>query len=211
MTVFLIILAVFLLILAAVLFLPLTLNITFKDGFFLKLRFSGIKFFEIEPERDEDKPQKKDTISDKTAENKAVTFGKEMFSQLRQKYGALGAVKRLLVLFGDILSHIKRLLRHIKIKKVRLNLTVATDNAAMTAIEYGTVCGLVYPALSFLDTCAGVDFKQINVASDFDSKESQFDFSLTVRLRIFYLLQAALGAFIEYKKFVKEENLYERK
>lgn len=211
MTVFLIIIAVILALLAAVLFLPVTLNIVFNNGFFLKIRFSGVKVFEIEPQKDEADPKSKTEVSDKSAENATLTAGKEMFARLRQKYGLLGAVKRLLALFYDVLSHIKRLLRHIKIKKVRLNLTVAATDAAMTAIEYGAVCALVYPVLSFFDTCAGVELKQINVASDFSATESQFDFSLIIRLRIFYLLQAAWGAYKEYKKFVKEENLYERK
>lgn len=211
MTVFLIVLAVVLLLLVSVCFLPVTLSIAFRNGFFLKIRFSGIKLFEIEPEKDEEKNPKKNVVSDKGAENATVTAGKEIFAKLKKKYGLLGAIKKLLGFCGAVIAHIKKLLRHIKINKVRLNLTVATDNAAITAIEYGAVCSVVYPLLSFLDSCADVAFKQINVSSDFDSKESQLEFSLNVRLRVFYLLLAALGAFTEYKKFVEEENLYERK
>lgn len=205
----LIILSVILIIFVAILFLPISFIIDFKEAFRFKVKFAGICVFKSGKSKNkktkkEDKPDK-----NKDSENKSNLF-KGLFQKLREKYGLLGAIKKVLNLCNRILSHIKRLLRHIKVKRVVLNLTVVGEDAAATAIEYGVICSAVYPVLAFLDSCAKVDFKSINVNSGFEEKESSFDFSLTASSKVIYLLMALIGAFKEYKIFIDEEEKNER-
>ena len=197
----LIILGVIFLILAFILLLPINLFLRFDNELFIKVKLAGIKVFDsnkIEAKEKEHKPKE----TEKTKENGLKTF----FSKLSEKYGYLGAVKKVINLIGKMLSHIKKLLRHIKIKKVILNLVVVGEDAAATAVEYGAICSAVYPLLSFLDSCAKVDFKNINVTSGFEYKKSHFDFSLVCKLRIIFLLIALIGIFKEYKNFSEEEE-----
>lgn len=202
-----------LLILTAVLFLPVSIHLVFVEDFFVKIKFAGIKVYEIKPDgEDKEKNQKKDsTEKEEKQENPATKEGKQLFGFLKEKHGFTGAVKSLLGLLGDVLTHIKKLLRHIKIKRVELKLTVAADDAAQTAIEYGTVCAAAYPVLALLDSCAEVGFKNIDIKSDFNSGKPDFSFSATVRMQIFFLLSAAFGIYTEYKNFTLKENYNERK
>lgn len=203
----LIIIGVILLLLAAVLFLPISVNIKFKDDFFLKFRFAGIKFFEIEPKKDIKKKPSADKMSDKKAENEVVTASKRIFSTLKEKYGFSGAVKEILRFANDVLSHIKSLLRNIRIKRVCLDITVAAEDAALTAIEYGAVCAAVYPVTAALSICAKIGLRQINVRSDFEGKQPDFWFEATVSMNIFNLLIAAVKTYSEYKKFTVRNEL----
>ncbi len=205
-----IIIGIILLLFAAVLFLPVSVFIKFKEDFFLKIRFAGIKVFEIEPKRDLPKRKVKksaDKVSDKKAESKTLDETKRLFSVLKKRYGFTGAVKEVLRFAGDILAHIKSFLRHIKIKKVELDITVAAEDAAATAIEYGAICSAVYPVTAALSACAKIGFRSINVKSDFDGKESDFWFSMVVKLNIFCLLIVAFRAYSEYKKFTVRNEL----
>lgn len=199
-----------LLIILLVLFLPVSVHIKFVEDFFVKIKFAGIKVFRIEPSKDEtEKTDTGDTVSDKKAENTAVKESKRIFLKLKEKYGFSGAVKTVLGFIGDVLAHIKSLLRHIKIKRVEFSLTVAAEDAAQTAIEYGSVCGVAYPVFAMLESCAEIGFKNINIRSDFNSGKPEFAFSAVVKMQIFFLLLTAYRVYSEYKKFISKENCNE--
>ena len=63
----LIIISAVILLIALLLFLPISLDIMYTDDFFMTVRFAGIRIFKIEPGKDIKKP-KSDAESDKKAE-----------------------------------------------------------------------------------------------------------------------------------------------
>lgn len=198
----LIIIAAVLLILTAILFLPLDAVVEFKDDFFFRVKFSGIGVFKLKPESKESKVSEENQQQPKNEnlkkkDNAAVAY----FKRLKEKYGFSGAVKLLLGFLRDLIPHIKKLLKHIKIINVILDIVIAEDDAAKTAIEYGSVCAAAYPLLSGLEAVANVKYKAINISSDFENKKSGLSFSGTVRTRIFFLLIALIKIYSEYKKF----------
>ena len=209
----LIIIAVILSLITALLFLPLDINLSLKDDFYFEVLFSHIKIFKSDkkPKKKKTKaPKAQKTGNDNALPEKIASKPKKLFEFLKEKHGFMGAVKSIFGFFKDCLSSIKKLLKHIKIKKVELNLTVASSNAAKTAIQYGIACAAVYPVLAFLDSFASVEFKSINITSDFNSDAPDFNFSLTVRMRIFFLIAAALGLYKQYTLYLQKENYNER-
>ena len=106
-----------------------------------------------------------------------------------------------------LILRIKKQLRHIKITRLCLGINVATDDAALTAIYYGAVCSAVYPILSLLDSLSNIAFKQIDIRADFESAKPDFAFSARVKLRLFFLLAAALAALAEFNKFKTRNEL----
>ncbi|MBR4973154.1 MAG: DUF2953 domain-containing protein [Clostridia bacterium] len=189
----LIITGAFLLIVLCVLFLPICVFIDFKDNFFTKIYFLGIKVYEIKPEAEkQNKTQKAIGKKEKKP---------SLFEKFKEKYGFSGAVKEFFGFFKAALFHTKKFLRHIKFDKVKIFIKIATDDAAKTAIEYGAVCGVAYPILAELSTLAKINYKKIDILSDFESKTSEFNFSLKIRLCIFYCLITAYKLYKEYKNF----------
>lgn len=210
--IFLIILVAVLLLLLAILFLPIDVSVGFLNDFYVKVKFAGIKVFETDGKDNEDQEQISESDeSEPDKPKKEDSAPKKLFGFLKEKYGFIGAVKTLFSFFSDVLYHIKKFLKHIKIKKVILNLTVAGQDAAQTAIEYGVACATVYPVTAMLSSCAEIRFKSINVKSDFNSKKCEFGFSASVRLRAFFLGLTAFKVYKEYKQFLLKENYNERK
>ena len=196
------------LIVAAILFLPVDAAIKFEDKLFASIRFSGITLYKFkETEKPKSVAKKLKAKTPKKQENKAVGF----YKRLKEKYGFSGAVKLILSFVRDLFPHIKSLLKHIKFRKAVLNITVAEGDAAKTAIEYGSICAITYPLLAGLETVANIDYKAINISSDFESSEGSFGFEGAIRTRIFYLLLGLFRVYSEYKKFIVRIEDNERK
>lgn len=208
------VIGILLAVIAIILFLPVSINLKFEEDFFVKVKFAFIKIYETKPQKKKYKANKKradkDKETEKPSENEIGAKGKEIFAILKSKYGFVGAVRTVLGLFGDMLAHIKSFLRHIKVKRVLLNITISGDNAAETAINYGKVCAAAYPVTSFLQNCSEIGFKQINIRSDFSGGKSEFGAALNIRMQVFFILIVAYRVYTEYKKFLVKENLNER-
>ena len=188
--------AVLLLLIAAVLLLPVSVYLEYNNDFFFSFKFAGIKVFE--PKKAKKKTTQK-TVSQ--GKDKKENQFKTSFEILKDKKGFSGAVKEIFILLKDCLEHLGFLLKTFKFRKVEFNLTVATENAAKTAIEYGALCSAIYPTLSFFQSIGNVKYKKINVKSDFESKKPSFDFSILINLQIIFLIITAFKVYKEYKKF----------
>ena len=207
----LIILGALLFLILFILFLPLNVFISFKEEFYVKVKFAKIKLYET-AKKNEQKGKKKVTQeSSEKEEQSTIGQSKELFLFLKEKHGFFGAVKRLLSLFRTMLDHIKSPMRHIKLNNIRVAITVSGDDAAATAIEYGKVCSVAYPVLSYIDSFSSVKFKKIDIKSDFAENKKEFEFSLKIKIQIIYLLISAYKIYLDYKNFTLKENYDERK
>ncbi|MGN0493800.1 MAG: DUF2953 domain-containing protein [Acutalibacteraceae bacterium] len=184
------------------LFIPISVHIKYDGDFFVKLKIAGIKAFGVEPKEDIKEPSP-DTESDKKAKKQT----EKAFDKLKKRHGFAGAVKEVFALIRAVLERLKRQSRHIAIRRLCLDIKVASGDAATTAIEYGAICAAVYPVLTFIDGIANVKMKSINVTADFNSDKPDFGFSVIIRARILFLIIMAFGAFSEYNKFKTRNEL----
>lgn len=201
-----IIIGAFLLLVLLILFLPFSVMVDVEKQFSLKIKMLGIKLYEMKPDSDEKLPTK--TAEEKSKTNKKPNENSvtDIFARIKKEQGFVAAVKAGMDLASRMLKNVKRFLRHISIEKIRLGITVASDDAAKTAIDYGIVCQAVYPVTAVLNSFANVKFKEINVTSDFQSAKPSFRFAATVKMRIFYLIVIALKCYNEWKNFLTETN-----
>ena len=198
----LIIISAVILLIALLLFLPISLDIMYTDDFFMTVRFAGIRIFKIEPGKDIKKP-KSDAESDKKAEKQA----ENPFKKLNREKGFRVAPGEITAFIKALILRIKKQLRHIRITRLCLGINVVADDAALTAIYYGAVCSAVYPILSLLDSLSNIAFKQIDIRADFENAKPDFAFSARVKLRLFFLLAAAVAALSEFNKFKTRNEL----
>ena len=195
----LIIIAAIIILITALLFLPVSLFLSFNGDFSVKIKLGGICVFNSDNTKPEDGKPEKNTKPEAEKQN--------LFTALKAKLGFTGAIKEILYTVKSALVKIKKQLKKITVKRLTVDISIASDNAAKTAVEYGAVCAAVYPLLSFLESTADIGIKQINVSSDFNSQKPHFSFSAVVRLRIIYLIIAAFAAFCEYNKFKTRNEL----
>lgn len=184
------------------LLIPISVHIKYDGDFFVKLKIAGIKAFEAEPKEDIKEPSS-DTESDKKVKKQT----QKSFDKLKEKHGFAGAVKEIFEFVKAVISRLKGELKHIAIRKLCLDIKVASGDAATTATSYGAVCAAVYPVLTFIDGIANVKMKSINILSDFNSDNSDFGFSVIIKARILFLIIMAFGVFSEYNKFKTRNEL----
>lgn len=184
------------------LFIPISIHIKYDGDFFVKLKIAGIKAFSAGPKEDINKPSP-DNESDKKAKKQT----EKAFDKLKRKHCFTGAVKEIFTLIKAVLERLKGQSRHIAIRKLCIDIKVASGDAATTAIEYGAVCAAVYPVLTLIDGIANIKMKSINVTADFNSDNSDFAFSVIIRARILFLIIMAFGVFSEYNKFKTRNEL----
>lgn len=187
---------------AAFLLLPVSLHIKFDGDFSAKIKIAGIKAYEP---GEEESPSEKAADSEKKA--RTDNNMRKMFGKLEDRLGFSGAVKEIFSFVKSLLKRLKKQLGHIAVRRLCLNIRVASSDAAQTAVEYGAVCSAVYPALSFLDSVTDIKIKRINIFSDFNSEKSDFSFSVIIRIKIIFLIILAFQAFSEYNKFITRNEL----
>lgn len=190
------------LLIALLLILPITAQIDFKDDFFVKVKYLGITVYKITPDEEEQKPNEKAKKTEKTKEKQ-----KGLFTKLTEKHGFKGAVKEMVSFALDILKKTKKQLLKIKLRNIKIDLIVVGSDAAQTAIDYGAICGVVYPVLSVVEQNLNVKYKKINITAGFKQTDSQFTFSLDVKATPISLLIIAFKAVKEYKNFSVRNEL----
>ncbi len=191
------------------LFLPLTVDLTYKKEFMLKIKYLGITIFSNKKRTKTKKNNKKASASsDKKSAKKEDGFVKKTYKQK----GLLGTISYFSEIFTIVFKKLWRVIKRFEIRRFKLNLTVSTSDAANTAIKYGEVCAAMYPALSLLQ--ANTDFKpkNINISADFDKTKSEFSISFLIKTKLFYWLIAVFGVLKQFLKLQrKEREKYERK
>lgn len=191
------------------LFLPLTVDLNFKDKLLLKIKYSGITFFNNQKRVRINKKRKKSNA--KTIDDTTPTEENFLKRTYKQK-GLLGTVEYFSKLLAMFLKRFRWIIRQLNFRKFNLNLSVATSDAANTAVQYGKICSMVYPVLSFLYTNAHFKAKEVNISADFSKTKSEFQVSLSVTTRLIFWLIAAIAVFFEFLKLQrKESEKYERK
>lgn len=101
--------------------------------------------------------------------------------------------------FAEIMEYVrsaspplKRLFKKIRCRDLTVDYTVATDDAAKTAIKYGAVCAAIYPVIEWLTTYFSVWVRRIHVEADFSKKEDLVYAYCKIKLRV----STALGCIL---------------
>lgn len=136
-------------------FLPVKATIKYTDKVYFRFTIAGIGYDSI-------KTSKK---SKEVKENEKT-----------KKMSITPNIKNFFAFINTIRDIIKFLPFRIKIKKLYLNLTVAGDDAALTAIEYGTACSVVHGFIAFLQNFVDMKKPDIFIKPGYNENKSQVKF-----------------------------------
>ncbi len=121
----------------------------------------------------------------------------------------IGFIRLIKFIFSEevgLFSKIKYLFKKTVIKKLNLYITVAGDDAAKTAIEYGSICAILYPVVAFLETVMTVKKDDIKIECDYKNKTPKIYMFINIKIRVITLLILALKLLPALKNFIKEVN-----
>lgn len=210
------------LLLAALLVLMLRVKVVIygnsEDIVNLKCYLYGFRIFSFSAVQ-KDKPQKvklSDYAPEKLSKRKKKAPVKNISGRLRDIASNSGSTSKPNVVY--ILKFILNLLRtfaqhyakKFKVKILKLNVSVATGDAASTAILYGTVSQAASYLIEFLDNNTALTIPRtakINVVSDFCGDQTQIDIKIEVfihlRRIISLLYRSGLRSPADIKNFFK--------
>lgn len=101
---------------------------------------------------------------------------------------------------------VKRLFKKIRVQNLYIDYVVGTDDAAKTAIKYGTVCAALYPLIEWLTTYFSVQAREVNIEADFSRDKDDAFAYCEVKLRVGTALGCALWLGVRVLKIYMKYN-----
>lgn len=103
-------------------------------------------------------------------------------------------------IYGRTSPHLKRILKHIRIYDVYIDIVVGGEDAAKVAINYGKMNAFVNGGLKILDTMITLQVKDVNIEADFDKEKSDYFAHGKAKLRLSTLLHSGIWGFFAVLK-----------
>lgn len=189
------------LVFALLLSFSLTVYVRIKEEVSLSIGAFGYKHkFDFVDDDDDDEEEDEDDGEDEEAEKEKKKKKKrkkdknvegKTSSKVNEK--TLGkTIKYILSIIKAVLKPTGKLLRHTRITKLSIYMTVCGEDADETAIKYGQVSMGIYNLLGQLDNLIKVKIKSVDIVSDFVSDEPQYDIYFKVKLRLCHIIWALL-------------------
>ncbi len=184
-------------VIAFLLFISVSLYIDYKeDEFKVWVRYLFIKI-PVYPRNkkkrkskktEEKKPEKQDKQPEEKKEKK------ENFFTSTAKSEGVGAIIEILSKIIEIVKDFSSsTLKHLKVKKLKLDVISAGEDAADAALNFGYACSVIYPALGALSGLIRfLKIPDVNITVDYDKKETTASLMLQFKMRLFFLLAVIL-------------------
>lgn len=184
----------------------ISLYVKIDDGLTAYLRYLVIKVpFPLEKKKAKRRKKTASQSSEMLNESKK---DKNIIAKMIKEKGLRTTVSELWDTFKPILIKAISTFKKIKVKRLDLKVTVATDDAAKTALEYGGICTLVFPTLSFLQSQLKFPDRAANVhiGVDYNSNKPTLYLFAKLKIRLITVLCAAISALwtVLKSKFKKE-------
>lgn len=106
---------------------------------------------------------------------------------------------------------VKRLFKKIRVRDLYIDYVVGTDDAAKTAIKYGTICAAVYPVIEWLTTYFSVQARDVKINADFSRETDDIFAYCVVKLRLGTALFCAIWFLIKFSKVYLKYNQKQQK
>ena len=137
-----------------------------------------------------------------SAEEKAKAKEEKKTSKEKKSISEIIAIVKMV---SDIaVTVIGKFFKHLRIKVARIKITVATGDAATTAIAYGAVSqslNVLMPALESVKNFENIDKADIKIDLDYAAEAPTIDIKLGFSIRVWHVFDlafSALGRFIKH-------------
>ncbi len=101
-------------------------------------------------------------------------------------------------------SRLKYIIKKLIISHFKLNIFVSSDDAAQTALLYGSVCSVLYPVVAFLESFITFKDDDMKILCDYEKEKSELHLFIEAKIRVFYLLKAGFKLIPIIKAILRE-------
>ena len=163
----------------------------------LKISFLGISLYSF------DSAYAKGSHTKKPKKKKPKKEGSPLIDSIK-KYASS---KNKPELIAEIFTYLRllcekfrKIIPHIRFYDLNMNLAVATEDAAQTAILYGNLSSLIYPVCTLLSCATHFYTQNISVSADFSGKNIRFNLSTIIKIRLFFILKLLISLVFSLSK-----------
>ncbi|MGN1131128.1 MAG: DUF2953 domain-containing protein [Ruminococcus sp.] len=163
----------------------------YKDelSVWIKIAFFKLQIIPQKPKKKKKKHKKKKVKEKKKEPEKQENVLKNFIKE-KGLSGIINILKQIATLATETL---KDLFKRVTLVSLRLNIQIAGEDAADTAIKYGYCCSVIFPAVSAILSVVKYKERNIQVVPDFsDDPQTKIDGKLVARIRICSLLWFAV-------------------
>lgn len=186
----------------------------YNDELRLSVRIAFVKIQLVPPKQGKEKKEKKPKKTQKKKTKEEKPEKKKSFSikeYVKQKgvSGILNIIKRTADFAVGTLNDI---FKKITVTRFYLMLRVAGSDAADSAVKYGQVCSVLYPALKVIGEVVTIEDYDIDVEPDFsDEPKNVAQGEVTAKIRIISILKVAIKrGFQALRLFLKAKPKHRR-
>ena len=216
-----------------VLWQSVTVTFVYEKELDLKVKFLGITVFDINGKPKKEKKKKPKKQKKKKSAEKAESIKEQQLSEeTADTAGTMDDIgekekpapekakkkpekekKKLDLNLEMIMDYVrsaapplKRLFKKIRWYDVYVDWVVGSDDAAKTAITYGSVCAFLYPFFEWLTTYFTAHVKEVNVEADFSKEENDIFVYFVLKLRLSTALACVIWLAVRVFKTYSEYN-----
>ncbi len=175
------------------LLMPVTVRIIYDEQLKLRAYYGCIPIYRYPSKRPQKpKPEKAEKAKKAEKGDKAPNALAKGLEETLKEQGVAGAaayLRDIAHLTGTIFRH---LLAAIVVDRQEMQIVVATGDAAETALLYGRLCGVIYPAQALIERYVRIRRRQIEVAPNFTLEQGYVKGAVTFHVIPLRLLVAIL-------------------
>lgn len=195
------------LLIAFLLFTPITFKLEYDEEFNAKVRYLFISY-KIPSEEKENKsnkkkkkdkkkkPKKNKTEQADSAEKKQ-SFTEKNIGIIKKafKFKGFEGAKKIISLAAYLVTKVSRLIkRHLIIKELHVVMAVGADDAAETAVNYGKTCAYIFPSLGLICNTMKVRKYYADVYPDFIRPKSRAYIYANIKIRPIFVLGMGISS-----------------
>lgn len=191
-----------------ILFAPVTFNFYYRGQPRLTVRVWGIPLHLL-PQKEKKQKKKKPKKREKEQEKKTSSFLKSLSDSFRED--GLGATLHWLGRLAELLKTAAgRMLRAVTVRHLHLELRVPGEDAAATAVHYGQVCAVAYPALTLLYAGMRIKDHTVRIGPDFAGEGGAVLIAVRGHVAVWRLLGAGIGFLCGFLRMYIKDKQKER-
>ena len=191
-----------LLFLFLILLIKIEVLMQYSQEITLVLKILFFKIVLLSPDKPKEEKKKKEPEKEKPKEEKPKEKKPEekkkkqsYLSKLKEKKGLSGLVSLFVSIAKIAVGALKGIFSHIVLKKFDVGIALSGDDAASTAVTYGKLCSVIYPAINVITSVMVCKDYHVTIEPVFDiDKNTEVFADIHAYLRPIFAVNEALKA-----------------
>lgn len=153
-----------------------------------------------------DSTENADNPDNSAADEKSAEAGKSDKAKSKSKGNLSDNWEMIKTLIKSASKPVKRLISHIRVADLFIDIIASGEDAAQAALNYGKINWFVHSAIAFLYQTVRLYVKKINIGVDFTSGNTEYFVSCKIRMRLSTAIGCALWFLVRTAKLTLKKT-----